>query len=42
MFIYQPTISNSQNIFISNNTFSNDGEELQDLNIDSSSLTENK
>ena len=42
MFIYQPTIRNSQNIFISNNTFSNDGEELQDLNIDSNSLTENK
>ena len=41
MFIYQPSISNSQNIIIPT-TETNDGEELEDLNIDPRPLNENK
>jgi hypothetical protein len=40
MFIYQPSI-NSQNIIIPT-TETNDGEELEDLNIDPRPLNENK
>ena len=41
MFIYQPSISNSQNIIVPT-TETNDGEELEDLNIDPRPLNENK
>ena len=41
MFIYQPSISNSQNIIIPT-TETNDGEELEDLNIDPRILNKNK
>ena len=41
MFIYQTSISNSQNIIIPT-TETNDGEELEDLNIDPRPLNENK
>ncbi len=41
MFIYQPSISNSQTIIVPT-TETNDGEELEDLNIDPRPLNENK